>query len=229
MSTNDYEPEELAFVLPDVVKDTFPLELNFGNVENEKDVIKAVNEHFNVMFPENELAMRYLDDLEKDEIRKKYCELVEKKLPKAEEELLSAKEEAKRLKADAEEALNSVSRQIKDYAAKVTEGTKEKKLPPTKTFRIALNGYYLFYSVINGRVLLVKADKISSYDKSSLWAQEDKNRAAMMELFGLDFPPVEKPTDEEFDNEHDLFSDDGTGDESDLDEMLGEEDPDEEG
>ena len=69
--------------------------------------------------------------------------------------------------ADAEEALNSVSRQIKDYAAKVTEGTKEKKLPPTKTFRIALNGYYLFYSVINGRVLLVKAEKISSYDKSS--------------------------------------------------------------
>lgn len=229
MSTNDYEPEKLTFVLPDVVKDTFPLELNFENVEDEKDVIKAVNEHFNVMFPENELAMRHLDDFEKNEIRKKYCELVEEKLPKAEEELLRAKEEAKRLKADAEEALNSVSRQIKDYAAKVTEGTKEKKLPPTKTFRIALNGYYLFYSIINGRVLLVKADKISSYDKSSLWAQEDKNRAAMMELFGLDFPPVEKPTDEEFDKEHDLFSDDGTGDESDLDEMLGEEDPDEEG
>lgn len=131
------------------------------------------------MFPENELAMRYMDNFEKDEIRKKYCELVEA-------ELLSAKEEAKRLKANAEEALNSVSRQIKDYAAKVTEGTKEKKLPPTKTFRIALNGYYLFYSVINGRVLLVKAEKISSYDKSSLWAQEDRNRTAMMELYPLE-------------------------------------------
>lgn len=187
MITNDYEPEELQFVLPEVVKDTFPLELTFGNAENEKEIIKAVNEHFNVMFPENELAMRYMDNFEKDEIRKKYCELVEKELPSAEAELLSAKEEAKRLKADAEEALNSVSRQIKDYAAKVTEGTKEKKLPPTKTFRIALNGYYLFYSVINGRVLLVKAEKISSYDKSSLWAQEDRNRTAMMELFGLDF------------------------------------------
>ena len=148
MITNDYEPEELQFVLPEVVKDTFPLELTFGNAENEKEIIKAVNEHFNVMFPENELAMRYMDNFEKDEIRKKYCELVEKELPSAEAELLSAKEEAKRLKADAEEALNSVSRQIKDYAAKVTEGTKEKKLPPTKTFRIALNGYYLFYSVI---------------------------------------------------------------------------------
>lgn len=110
MITNDYEPEELQFVLPEVVKDTFPLELTFGNAENEKEIIKAVNEHFNVMFPENELAMRYMDNFEKDEIRKKYCELVEKELPSAEAELLSAKEEAKRLKADAEEALNSVSR-----------------------------------------------------------------------------------------------------------------------
>lgn len=57
MITNDYEPEELQFVLPEVVKDTFPLELTFGNAENEKEIIKAVNEHFNVMFPENELAM----------------------------------------------------------------------------------------------------------------------------------------------------------------------------
>ena len=112
MITNDYEPEELQFVLPEVVKDTFPLELTFGNAENEKEIIKAVNEHFNVMFPENELAMRYMDNFEKDEIRKKYCELVEKELPSAEAELLSAKEEAKRLKANAEEALNSVSRQI---------------------------------------------------------------------------------------------------------------------
>lgn len=232
MVEKDYEPEELLFVLPEVVKDIFPLELNFEKAGNEKDVIKTVNEHFNVMFPENELAMRYLDDVEKDDIRKKYCNLVENKLPEAEDALLDAKERAKKIKSDAEERLNAVSKQIKDYAAKVSEGTKEKKLPATKTFRIALNGYYLFYAVINGRVLLVKAEKISSYDKSSLWAQEDRNRAAMMELFGLDFPPVEKPTDEEFDNEHDLLpadgSDDGLGTEDDLNAALGDDGEDEE-
>ena len=127
--------------------------------------------------------------------------------------------------------LKTRRRQIKDYAAKVTEGTKEKKLPPTKTFRIALNGYYLFYSVINGRVLLVKAEKISSYDKSSLWAQEDRNRTAMMELFGLDFPAVEKPDDDDFDNEHDMIpddSDDELGNEDDLNDALGCVDSDEE-
>lgn len=36
MITNDYEPEELQFVLPEVVKDTFPLELTFGNAETRR-------------------------------------------------------------------------------------------------------------------------------------------------------------------------------------------------
>lgn len=153
------------------------------------------------------MALRYMDDVEKSDLRGKYCKLVEQELPEAENALLNAKEEAKRIKTDAEERLNSLSKQIKDYAAKVQEGTDEKKLPATKTFRIALNGYFLYYSILNGKVVLAKSEKIPSYDKSSLWAQEDKNRVAMMELFGLDFPAPEKPSDEEFDKEHDMLPD----------------------
>lgn len=203
----DYEPEELKFVLPEAVREQFPLELHFENAESEKDILKAVNEHFNALFPENEMALRYMDDVEKSDLRGKYCKLVEHELPEAENALLNAKEEAKRIKTDAEERLNSLSKQIKDYAAKVQEGTEEKKLPATKTFRIALNGYFLYYSILNGKVVLAKSEKIPSYDKSSLWAQEDKNRVAMMELFGLDFPAPEKPSDEEFDKEHDMLPD----------------------
>lgn len=183
----DYEPAELKFVLPEAVREQFPLKLQFEKAESEKDILKAVNEHFNALFPEAENA------------------------------LLNAKEEAKRIKTDAEERLNSLSKQIKDYAAKVQEGTEEKQLPATKTFRIALNGYFLYYSILNGEVVLAKADKIPSYDKSSLWAQEDKNRVAMMELFGLDFPAPDRPSDEEFDKEHDMIPDD-------EDEVMGEDD-----
>ena len=161
-----------------------------------------------IITPKGERTLRYMDDVEKSDLRGKYCKLVEQELPEAENALLNAKEEAKRIKTDAEERLNSLSKQIKDYAAKVQEGTEEKQLPATKTFRIALNGYFLYYSILNGEVVLAKADKIPSYDKSSLWAQEDKNRVAMMELFGLDFPAPEKPSDEEFDKEHDLIPDD---------------------
>lgn len=213
----DYEPEELKFVLPEAVREQFPLELHFENAESEKDILKAVNEHFNALFPENEMALRYMDDVEKSDLRGKYCKLVEQELPEAENALLNAKEEAKRIKTDAEERLNSLSKQIKDYAVKVQEGTEEKKLPATKTFRIALNGYFLYYSILNGKVVLAKSEKIPSYDKSSLWAQEDKNRVAMMELFGLDFPAPEKPSDEEFDKEHDMLPDNDDG------EVMGEE------
>lgn len=212
----DYEPEVLTFVLPEAVKEQFPLELQFENAESEKDILEAVNEHFNALFPENEMATRYMDDVEKQDLRSKYCKLVEQKLPEAEISLLNAKEEAKRIKSDAEERLNALNKQVKDYAAKVQEGTEEKQLPATKTFRIALNGYFLYYAMLNGKVVLAKAEKIPSYDKSSLWAQEDKNRIAMMELFGLDFPAPDKPSDEEFDEEHDLLPDN-------VSEVMGEE------
>lgn len=44
-----------------------------------------------------------------------------------------------------------------------------------------------------------------------------------MELFGLDFPAVEKPDDDDFDNEHDMIpddSDDELGNEDDLNDAL---------
>ncbi len=219
----DYEPEELQFVLPEAVKEQFPLELQFEKAESEKDILKAVNEHFNALFPENEIATRYMDDVEKSDLRGKYCKLVEQKLPEAESALLNAKEEAKRIKSDAEERLNALNKQVKDYAAKVQEGTEEKQLPATKTFRIALNGYFLYYSIFNGKVALAKTDKIPSYDKSSLWAQEDKNRTAMMELFGLDFPAPEKPSDEEFDEEHDMLPDNDVMGEDEFNDAVGDE------
>lgn len=115
----DYEPEELQFVLPEAVREQFPLELQFEKAESEKDILKAVNEHFNALFPENEMATRYMDDVEKSDLRGKYCKIVEQDLPKAEDALLNAKEEAKRIKSDAEERLNSLHKQVNDYAAKV--------------------------------------------------------------------------------------------------------------
>lgn len=221
MEKEVYEPQELDFVLPEAVRELFPLELEFKGCETEKDIIKKVNEHFNVMFPENEVTFRYMDEKEKDDIRKTYCELVEKDLPQAEEALTEAVNTAKSIKSSAESRLQSVRKQISDLAAEVNDGTVQKKLPSTKTWRIALNGYFLFYSLLNGRVVLVKAEKISSYDKSSLWAQEDKNRTAMMELFGLDFPEVDVPTEEEYDKEHDLEPDEEVYGEDDFNEMVG--------
>ena len=219
----DYEPEELKFVLPQAVLETFPLELDFSGCEcvTDKDVIRMVNERFNATFPDNESATRYMDESEKEDIRRKYCRLVEEELPQAELEYLDAVEEAKRLKNDASGKVESLNKQIKDYAAKVHEGAKEKELPATKTFRIALAGYFLTYSIINGRVLLVKASKVEKYEKTSLWSQEDRNRIAMNELFGLEFPVFEPPTEQDLDLEPDKDGTDDAGGEDELDRELG--------
>ena len=112
----DYEPEELKFVLPQAVLETFPLELDFSGCEcvTDKDVIRMVNERFNATFPDNESATRYMDESEKEDIRRKYCRLVEEELPQAELEYLDAVEEAKRLKNDASGKVESLNKKSLD-------------------------------------------------------------------------------------------------------------------
>ena len=75
-------------------------------------------------------------------------------------------------------------------------------LKTSETVRVALNGYFLFYSWVDGEMKLVKADKIPEWDKQGIWSQEDVNREAMKEVFGVVFPEVEKPInlDEEDDD-----------------------------
>ena len=46
---------------------------------------------------------------------------------------------------------------------------------------------------------------IPDWDKNQLWSQEDWNRKAMMEVFGIEFPEVKKPVmaeDEDGDDEN---------------------------
>lgn len=194
----DYVPSEITFPLTDAIREKFPTELFIG-AEKAEEVIKQVTEHFNALFPENETALRNLDSFEIQEIREEYCELTENILPIRSLELEEAIETAKRIKKEAEDALQAISETIRSLAKQVKDGTKEYKLSSRNTFRIALNGYFLYYSWVNDKCQLVKAVTIPAWDKRSLWAQEDKNREAMMELFGYDIPNEERPKDEEID------------------------------
>jgi len=197
VNLTDYRPETIEFVLKESIKEQFPTTL----FENGKpaEIIKAVNDNFVAIFPENEVALRYLDDYEKSEIRDEYCKLVENEQPLKTLQLEEAIEEAKRIKREAEEKLAAVNETIRSLAQQVKKGTAEFPLDHN-TFRIALNGYYLYYSIVDNVCKLVKAEVIPEWDKKSLWAQEDKNRQAMKELFGLDFPASDRPSDEVADN-----------------------------
>lgn len=190
----NYRPAKIDFVLDDKAKETFKdvLVLCKG-AKSSKEPLKVFKEKFNCPFPEGELATRQYDTHEIAMIREEYCLKEENDVPKRKQELQETLEAIKAMKKNAEEAYNSILLEIADLAARVKEGTTEFKLSSTETVRIALNGYFLFYSWVDGEMQLVKAHKIPDWDRNTLWSQEDVNREAMKELFGIEFPEVEKP------------------------------------
>ena len=192
----DYIPQEIEFVLSEKVKEMFPQTI-FDGANSPDEVIAIVNDKFNALFPENEVAIRKMDEHEISEIREEYCLKQENDVPKRMMELAEAVDTAKRMKKEAEDRFESLLSEIRDLAALVKEGTKEVVLSSTNTIRIALNGYYCFYSWVDNKFKLVKAEVIPEWDKRSLWSHEDKNRQAMIELFGIVLPEVEKPNIEE--------------------------------
>lgn len=210
----NYEPDEIEFVVPDVIREKFPPVLFEGST-NVDEIIKLVNENFNATFPESELTQRILDTFEIEQIREEYCIKQENEVPKRERELLEAIERAKKIKSDAQDRLASIKTEIKDLAAEVKKGTREYHLSSKHTIRFALDGYFLYYSWVDGALKLVKGEKIPDWDKRSLWAQEDRNRKAMLDLFGIEYPEVDRPVDVNDEDTGDNFNDaffDGEGD-----------------
>ena len=165
--------------------------------KTSKEAIKVFNEKFNCIFPEGEVATRLYDAHEIQEIREEYCLKQENEAPERKRYLEETLERIKAMKKAAEEAYNSILLEISDLAARVKKGTTDFALPSTETVRIALNGHYLFFSWVDGVMQLCKVDKIPDWDKNSLWSQEDWNRKAMMEVFGIEFPEVKKPINAE--------------------------------
>ena len=145
----NYEPETIEFVVPDSIREKFPPVLFQGST-NVDELIKLVNEHFNATFPESEVTQRLLDEFEISEIREEYCIKQENEVPKRERELLEAIERAKKIKSDAQDRLASIKTEIKDLAAEVKKGTREYHLSSKNTIRFALDGYFLYYSWVNG-------------------------------------------------------------------------------
>ena len=194
----NYRPEKVDFVLDDKVKEMFnEVMVLCKGAKSSKEPLKVFKEKFNCLFPEGELATRKYDTHEISMIREEYCLKEENDVPKRKQELAETLEAIKAMKKQAEDAYNSILLEIADLAARVKEGTTDFKLSSTETVRIALNGYFLFYSWVDGEMQLVKAQKIPEWDKNSLWSQEDTNKEAMKEVFGIEFPDVEKPAMDE--------------------------------
>lgn len=196
----NYCPEHVDFVISDAVKEKFPLVL-FEGAKSFKEVEEKVNEHFVALFPENEMALRELDEFEVTNIREEYCKIQEDRLPGAILAQQQAYEEAKQMKKDADDNVLAIQKRISELAARVKQGTDEMRLSSTETITFALNGYNLTYTWRDGQFQLAKAEVIPEWGQNELWAQEHQNRQAMKDLFGLDFPEVKKPGGEKAEEE----------------------------
>ena len=193
-----HRPERIEFCLTDSQKEMFKdvLVLCEG-AENAEEPIKLLHDKFNALFPDNELVERKYDDFEIHAIREEYCIKQENDVPRRKQELEIVLADIKTMKKNAEEAYNSALLEVSDLAARVKNGKTDFRLPSTKTARIALNGHFLFYSWVDGKFQLCKVQKIPDWDRTGLWSQEDVNQQAMKEVFGIEFPEVEKPKPKE--------------------------------
>lgn len=204
----NYQPENPQYVLDDVVREEFPLELDFINavqsekLETKRDVMRFIGRTFTATFPESEYVTRVMDDYEKGVIRGEYCQLVENILPERKRQLEEALEEAKRMKKEAEERYASALQEVATMAAEVKLGTVEQKLKGTDTFTIALAGYYLTYTWNEAKQVFVLAKGYEVEDPTNLFSSDENNRAQMLEFFGCDFPePQPKAQIKDFDGD----------------------------
>lgn len=225
----NYCPKEIEFNLSDKDKEMFGEVLVLcPECKSAKEVFKKIKDEFNATFPNGENAERKYDNFEVTAIREEYCVKQENEAPKRKTELECTLAQIKQMKKDAEEAYNSVLLEIADLAAKVKNGLTDYRLSANDTMRIALNGHYLTYSWVDEKFQLCKVQPIPPFEKGGLWAQEDTNRKVMLEEFGIEFPEVDKPVEEDKNdstdnNGNDLpFGDDdpslGDDDEPSLDE-----------
>ena len=204
----DYTPNNIEFCVEEAIKEKFPAELDFcalegANCEKVSDVMKLIAKDFCATFPENEVVMRNMDDFEKQNIREEYCELEENVVPERLAHLNETLEKIKTMKKQAEDMYQSALMEIAKYAAEVKRGTKEMRLKSTETFCIALSGYYVIYTWDANKQKMVLAKAFEIPDKSEMWANDEKNRAAMMSFFGLDFPAPEQKKQNEDEDETD--------------------------
>lgn len=200
-----HRPKKVEFCLTEADKELFKEVLVLcPSAKSADEPLKLLHENFNVLFPDNEVVERKYDNFEIQAIREEYCIKQENDVPKRKLELEKTLSDIKAMKKNAEEAYNSALLEVSDLAARVKNGKTDFCLPPMKTARIALNGHFLLYAWVDDKFQLCKVEKIPTWDKKGLWSQEDVNQRAMKDVFGIDFPEVQKPQDDELTSSEEL-------------------------
>jgi len=152
---------------------------NLGFFETSKDAIEFIASKLTAINQKITVG-RFMDNFEKNEIRKEYQELLETKLPFLEKELQKAASKLAEIKKEYNEAveyLNATTNEAKALAVDVKRGIKDISLDDQFTWRAAFDGRYYFYTFIDNQLKLCKISDIPEWEKKDLWnAMADNER-----------------------------------------------------
>lgn len=168
-----YRPERIVFK---VSEDELVPE-SLGKFEKEKDLAVFLKE--GTAINEAVVAVRFMDEYEKEQIRYNCMDLLENKLPSlrkdvdlANETFLKAKKELK----EAEERVSATLSQLNKMIDKVKHGFKDMDLDSKFTYRFPLNGKYYFFTWIDKIFRLCKIKDIPEYEKEDLFNAMSVNK-----------------------------------------------------
>ena len=176
----DYRPANVEFE----VANNSILPENLGTFKTADEANKALKDYFTVS--SNATVFRFMDNFEKNEIRKEYAELLEVRIPLLERDLDKATSEFQRAKknlAEATEAVNARLNETKALAMEVKRGVKEISLDEMFTHRIPFEGKYYFYTFIDNQLKLCKVSDIPSDEKADLFNAMNNNDSVITERF----------------------------------------------
>lgn len=166
----NYRPSHIEFT---VSTDETSVPDNLGKFDNADEAVLFMQKNF---FSLNTglTVSRHMDNFEKNELRKKYNEILEDLLPKFEQELRNAVQEynaAKSVKENALEQVNVYTNQAKATAVEVKRGLIEMKLDELFTWKIPYKGRYYFFTFIDNEIRLVRISDMTESEKTELFSQ----------------------------------------------------------
>ncbi len=176
----------IEFKLPDTIK--FPERL-FENCKTMDEVRKSLSENLVAIQEKNVIANRIMTAEEVSEIRAKYGEIAECRIPDLESEFESIKAEYNAKKKEFEAKMSAAHTEFKDYVALAKKGIKDFELNMQDTFRIPVCGHYCYYTFLDDSFRLALVQQIPNHEMNDLFNSGKLNEEKLKEL-GYDLPEV---------------------------------------
>lgn len=174
MKVENYRPAHIEF---DVAHDGTNVPENLGVFNDADEAMIFMNKEF---FTTNQgvTVARFMDNFEKNEIRKKVNDILENRLPDLEQKAREAVEEYNAAKLNRDNAIgmvNSYTNEAKQLAIEVKRGVVEIKLDEQFTWKLPYKGRYYWFTFIDNSIRLVKITDMSSSEKQELFSQGKVN------------------------------------------------------